>query len=322
MLDIFKKFPNTTMMVIGDIMLDKYVYGKVTRISPEAPIPILEYEKQSYNLGGAANVAMNISSLKGKAILLGLLGDDAEAKVIESLCMSAGIEFTPVISSNPTIIKTRFVSHGQQLLRLDHEAQVGDQGLNTKSLISSINHTLKSRKIDGIILQDYNKGVLTQELISWIMEEAKNRKIPTYVDPKKDNFFEYKNATLVKPNLKESFESLSMPIVNDDKSLINVAEKLKSKLNADFIVITRSEKGILALENDGPLFIRNQPRSIADVCGAGDTVIATLSMCLSNGLDLKSSTFLANEAAGSVCEEFGVQPIQFDKLFQIANNLT
>lgn len=322
MLDIIKKFPNTTMMVVGDIMLDKYVYGKVTRISPEAPIPILEYEKQSYNLGGAANVAMNISTLGGKALLFGNIGDDTEGKIVENLCTSAGIEITTFTSSNPTIVKTRFVSHGQQLLRMDHEAQIVDQGSSLQALISLLKNTLTSRKIDGIILQDYNKGVLAPELISWLLEEANKLNIPTYIDPKKDNFFTYKNATLVKPNLKESFEALSIPIVNDDKTLTEIAEVLKSKLNADYIVITRSEKGILALENERVHYIRNQPRSIADVCGAGDTVIATLSMCLSNGLDLKSSTFLANEAAGAVCEEFGVQPIQFDKLFQIANNLT
>lgn len=315
-----KKFSSVKIAVIGDLMLDRYVFGEVNRVSPEAPVPILDFASEETRLGGAANVANNIKALGANVQLYGIVGNHAanndlfRARCAESGLLEDNIAGVVEDSSRTTTVKVRYISKLHHL-RVDYE--------NKHAISSEIEDTLISRLSDHIsslqciILEDYNKGVLTPTLIRRVIDLAKSHNIPTFVDPKFDNFLEYKGVTLFKPNLKEMQDALGVKLHNDAE--INAAGfKLLEMLGAENVLLTLSEKGMRLFERGAtePFAIATRARHVADVSGAGDTVIATLAVATASGSTIREASVMANRAAGLVVESLGIVPIQKAQLFE------
>lgn len=313
---IFKGFEKNRIAVIGDLMLDVYIWGKVARISPEAPVPVVEVQEESYRFGGAANVGMNIKSLGGSPILIGVIGYDREGTIIDALMEENDFEKDGIIydDERPTTVKTRIIAHNQHVVRIDKEDKRNISEEIEDKILKHLN--LNKDKINGIILEDYNKGVLTRTLISRVIEFARSNNIIITVDPKFDNFFEYKNVTVFKPNRKETEDALGMRLDSEEK-VIEAGMKLKEKLNPEYLLLTRGEKGMTLFGKDSSVHsIPTRARKVADVSGAGDTVIATLTMALAAGAEIEEAATIANLAAGLVCEEVGVVPIDRELLYR------
>lgn len=314
--EIFKKFENLKIAIIGDLMLDRYLWGNVTRISPEAPVPIVEIDAESNRLGGAANVANNVKSLGGIPLLFGVIGNDRDGEILINLLKSSGFEIDGIRidSFRSTTVKTRVIAHNQHIVRVDRENRnMISEGLE-KDILKIFSE--KISQIDAVIIEDYNKGVITKNLISGIVEICrKNGKIVN-VDPKFNNFFEYKNVTVFKPNRKETEEALGMKLINENLYKM-AASKLINILNAESIIITRSENGMFIMSKDmNYTSVPTTARKVADVSGAGDTVISTLTMAMASGADLIESAILANTAGGIVCGEVGIVPVDKNELLQ------
>lgn len=313
---IFEGFKKNRIAVIGDLMLDVYIWGKVGRISPEAPVPVVEVQEESYRFGGAANVGMNIKSLGGTPILIGVIGYDREGTIIDALMEENDFEKDGIIydDERPTTVKTRIIAHSQHVVRIDKE----DKRNISEEIENKILNFLSENKsnINAIILEDYNKGVLTKNLIHQVIDFARTNNIIITVDPKFDNFFEYKNVTVFKPNRKETEDALGIRLDSEEK-VIEACQKLKEKLNPEFLLLTRGEKGMTLFGKDSSVHtIPTRARKVADVSGAGDTVIATLTMALAAGAEIEEAATIANLAAGLVCEEVGVVPIDRELLYQ------
>lgn len=314
------KFKGKKIAVIGDMMLDGYFWGDINRISPEAPVPVIEVGEEFFRFGGAANVAMNISTLGGIPHPIGVIGYDNFGTVFSSLLNEFKIPDEGIIidDSRPTTIKTRVIADSQHVVRIDKESK---EYLNTK-IENNLFDYLQSivNDLDGIIIQDYNKGVLTKSFVVKILELAnQNHKLIT-VDPKFENFFNYKNVTVFKPNRKEAEQILGMKITTAN-DVTFAGNKILEKLEAKYVLLTLGEEGIAVFEkgkNETRLLTR--ARKIADVSGAGDTVISTLTMSLAAGADIIEASYTANYAGGLVCEEVGIVPIDLDKLFETLLN--
>jgi D-glycero-beta-D-manno-heptose-7-phosphate kinase len=309
-------FKDKRIAIIGDMMLDIYFWGDVKRISPEAPVPVLEVENEFYRFGGAANVALNISTLGGIAEPIGIIGYDNYGTIFNSLLSEQKISHYGIIEDDtrPTTSKTRVIADSQHIVRIDKESK---ETINSK-IQNQIVDYLKSKikKLDGIILQDYNKGVLSAPLINQIIEQANKNKILVTVDPKFNNFFEYKNVTVFKPNRKEAEDILGMKI-KTDSDISFAGNTLLKKLNAINILLTLGEGGIAVFEKGKPeKRMPTKARKVADVSGAGDTVISTLTLALASGANIYEASYLANYAGGLVCEEVGIIPIEINKLFE------
>lgn len=318
--EIFSGFNNKRIFVIGDLMLDVYIWGKVGRISPEAPVPIVEVEEESYRFGGAANVGMNVRSLGGIPVLVGVIGYDKEGTVIDALMEENELEKDGIFydEDRPTTVKTRIIAHSQHVVRVDKE----DKRNISEEMENKILQFLHRRKneIDGIILEDYNKGVLTKNLIKQVIEFANKNKILITVDPKFDNFFEYRNVTVFKPNRKETEDALGIKL-NSEENVLEAGKRLKEKLNPEYLLLTRGEKGMTLFTKNGDFHtIPTRARKVADVSGAGDTVIATITMALAAGAEIEEAATIANLAAGLVCEEVGVVPIDRQLLYNALLN--
>lgn len=312
-----KNFKGKKIAVIGDMMLDCYYWGDVKRISPEAPVPIVEVDNEFFRFGGAANVALNILKLSGIPIPIGVIGYDNFGSIFSSLIQESNMVEDGIIidEGRPTTAKTRIIAHNQHLVRIDKESKeyiskkVQDKILNF--LTSNLN------ELDGIILQDYNKGVLTPALIEKIINLANQKNILITVDPKFNNFFNYKNVTVFKPNKKEAGEALGIRITSEE-DIDFTGKHLLEKLNAKYILLTLGEEGIAIFENGKEkIKMPTKARKVADVSGAGDTVISTLTMALASDANIVEASYLANFAAGIVCEEVGIVPIELNKLFNI-----
>ncbi|HED07585.1 MAG TPA: D-glycero-beta-D-manno-heptose-7-phosphate kinase [Ignavibacteria bacterium] len=313
-------FNNKRIAVIGDMMLDSYFWGDVKRISPEAPVPVLEVGNEFYRFGGAANVALNIQKLNGIPLPIGVIGYDNHGTVFSSLLNEAGITNGGIIveDGRPTTTKTRVIAGNQHVVRIDKESKVY---LN-EEVEGKIYNLFESKlnEIDAVILQDYNKGVLTPNLINKIIALANKHNILITVDPKFNNFFNYKDVTVFKPNKKEAEDVLGMKIKSDE-DISNVGKELLSKLNAENILLTLGEEGIAIFQKDkDEKRMPTKARKVADVSGAGDTVISTLTISLAAGADILEASYLANYAGGLVCEEVGIVPIEMEHLFNIAEN--
>jgi len=299
-------FTKHTILVIGDVMLDKYVYGSVTRISPEAPIPVLKINKNVSKLGGAANVAKNLADLGSKVILASVINNDAAGVELMNILDESGIETSMTIdNSRPTTIKTRFMSDGHHLLRIDDEVTTPISYEAIKSLESDVKSLLDS--VDIIILSDYNKGVLSEVAIERLITAAKGKTI--IVDPKKSTFHPYNGSTILTPNEKELFWATGVI------DMVDAADKALKQSNADAILLTRSEKGMALFEKGKePVIIPALAKSVVDVCGAGDTVIATLAACLSSGENLVDAAITANQAASIVVGKVGTATVSAAEL--------
>lgn len=313
----FEHFRRQRALIIGDVMLDAYVWGKVDRISPEAPVPVLSVVRREFRPGGAANVALNIKALGGTPLICSITGKDEAGKTFVDLFGEAGISTEGLIRSDerPTTVKTRIIGHQQQLLRMDEEHTGNASAGETRALLDRILRLLKEQTVSVIIFEDYDKGVITQELIDQVTNAAREQEIPVVVDPKKRNFPYYKNCTLFKPNLKELREGLKTELHTGDPAAIALAAgRLREQLNASLVMVTLSEAGILIKGEEVETIIPAHRRNITDVSGAGDTVVSVAALGLAAGLAPAEFTAIANLAGGLVCEKVGVVPIEKEQL--------
>jgi len=320
----FNDFSTRKIIVIGDVMVDTYLTGTVTRISPEAPVPVVKFSSRESRLGGAANVALNIKALGAEPIICSVIGKDEEADTFFKLLKENKLSDKGIISSPDrlTTVKTRVIGNNQQLLRIDHEEVKPIHEKTAAELIRLISSIIESQTIDAIIFEDYNKGVLVPELIKAIIEIANAKNIITTVDPKKDNFFEYKNVTLFKPNFKELKEGTNSEFsVKDRTAFLGAVDELNKKLNPKHTLITLSENGVYINDGKENHFIPAHYRVITDVSGAGDTVISVATLCLACGLSPKLIAEIANLAGGLVCEKVGVVSIDKEQLMNEALDL-
>ncbi len=322
--EIFASFRYLKVLIVGDAMIDKYIFGHVNRISPEAPIPIVDVYRRESRLGGAANVALNIKQLGAKPLLASVVGDDSEGHELKQLLQTHAIDSAHIIldQDRKTTLKTRLVSRNQQIMRYDYEQATPLEENTEMALLDSVIDLIYAETPNVVILQDYNKGVLTPKIIANIIHNCRQSGIAVAVDPKHDNFFAYEGCTLFKPNLREASEALRIDI-NPTRidTLLEADRQIRNILDSKYTVITLSEKGIfVGMDNDRellPAYIRR----IVDVSGAGDTVIALLALGLALDLDIFATAELANIAAGLVCEQVGVVPIDQEQLLQEAKVL-
>ena len=325
-MSLFEQFKDFNVLIVGDVMIDHYLYGKVSRISPEAPVPIVELQSTEERLGGAANVALNIKALGATPYLYSVIGDNTEGDTFLELMEQQGLNTQGILQSaeRQTTVKTRIMAGTHQMLRLDSEIKTDLNDTDRHELLRSIHSLLEKKKIHAIILQDYNKGVLSLPVIQRMMLQATKRNIPCAVDPKKNNFFEYKNATLFKPNLKEIRAVLPFDISPNLESLQHAADYLRTQLSHQFTMITLSEKGLFLEENTEGVTAKihlTQSRNIADVSGAGDTVISVAALGLAAAFDSDTIALLSNLAGGQVCESSGVVSVDRGKLQREFDNI-
>ncbi len=304
-------FSGKKVLVIGDVMLDRYVSGHVHRISPEAPVPVLNLQHIDEKPGGAANVAMNLFSLGMEVTLLSVTGDDEISAKLQSILAD---EINTVFlkdSSRRTSIKTRFMSGNQHLLRLDDET-LSDINHDLEQLtVNTFNEIIHSKEIHAIVLQDYNKGLLTTSLIKEILIEANRRKIPTFVDPKEKNFLAYKGCTVFKPNKKEIIHASALQTEDYNQYV----QWLKERLHHHWTCLTLGSKGIFLHDGNKGMHFPTRKQEIVDVCGAGDTVLSVLVGCYLQNLPFEEIGYILNIAGGQVCRKPGVAIIDANQLF-------
>lgn len=321
---IFKSFNNLNLLIIGDVMIDTYMWGNVNRISPEAPVPIVSVTKKESRLGGAANVALNIQAMGANPILCSVIGDDDGSKLFFNLLKKQKLSSEGILKSKKriTTIKTRVIGANHQMLRVDQEIETSVNIEEIDSLTEKIKKLIISKKVDVIIFEDYDKGCITPELIKNIVAFAKQKSIPIVVDPKKKNFMSYNGVTLFKPNIKELKEGLKLDFDhNSIKELEKVATSFIKKQNIHTLLITLSEKGIYTHSAKAKTIIPAHVRNISDVSGAGDTVISLAALCLALNLSPVLTATLANLAGGLVCEQVGVVAINKKQLLEEAIRL-
>jgi len=314
---LFQGFNYKKVLIIGDAMIDTYMWGEVNRISPEAPVPVVEVKKHENRLGGAANVALNLKALGANPILCSVIGTDERGVLFEKLMKESNLSTDGILSTNnrKTTIKTRVIAENKHQLRIDEEdtfpiLQLEEFLKLTISLMDDI---------DVIILQDYNKGVLIPEIIEGVIATANKKGIPTIVDPKKLNFNSYKNCTIFKPNLAEIKAGMKIDFdANNIAEIEKATSELRKKISAKGVLLTLSEKGICINSEKEFKYTPAFKRNIIDVSGAGDTVISVAALCLASNMDYTDLSMLSTLAGGIVCEEVGVVPINKEKLLKQA----
>jgi len=318
---LFLGFNDKKIIVIGDVMIDSYIWGSVDRISPEAPVPIVAVEKRENRLGGAANVGINIKSLGATPFLCSVIGKDQKGDEFLQLMKDGDLPQRGILQSNKRITTTKFrvIGNNTQILRVDEEIQSDLEKEEQQNLFENITEIIEEENIDAIIFQDYDKGIINESLITSVVDFANKKSIPIVVDPKKKNFLNYKNVSLFKPNLKEIKEGLNINFDADDNDQVEYAVgKLQSAINAEIVLNTLSEKGVFIRWKENNTFkseiIGAHLRNIADVSGAGDTVISVASLCLASKTEASNMAAISNLAGGLVCEEVGVASIDKTKL--------
>jgi len=313
----FNAFNQKKIIIVGDVMIDTYLNGGVNRISPEAPVPIVQFKSRDHRLGGAANVALNIKALGAQAFICSVVGKDEDGDLYTRLMNDNALNQRGIIRADDriTTVKTRVIGNNQQLLRVDHEQTDPISSLLEFSLIERVKEIADKEKVDAIIFQDYNKGVLTENVIKTLIEFANENDIYTTVDPKKENFFAYSGVTLFKPNLKELKEGVGEFFEMEEKDRFAEAiNKLREQVKAKMTFVTLSEHGVYMNAEDQHYFIPAHLRDIADVSGAGDTVISVATLCITCNLPPKSVAEIANLAGGLVCEKIGVSTVSREQL--------
>lgn len=313
---LFEDFSRRKILVLGDVMLDAYLEGKVNRMSPEAPVPIVSFTSQEQRLGGAANVALNLLSFGASVTICSVIGADNNGQDLQDLMRKQSISVEGLVLSpnRKTTVKTRVIGNNQQLLRVDNEQTNDILRSEEDELVSKIQELLKSN-FDAIIFEDYNKGVLTESLIGRVISLAKKYNVVTTVDPKQKNFFAYKGVTLFKPNLKElSYGVKRLVDVNNKLDFEAAVLEMNQELNAENVFVTLSEHGVFIQNSSSKHYIPAHFRNIADVSGAGDTVISVATLCLLAGESIENIAAIANLAGGLVCECVGVVAIDKSQL--------
>ncbi len=326
---LFDSFNKLKIIIVGDIMVDSYIWGSVDRISPEAPVPVVMVKERGNRLGGAANVAVNVKALGAEPIICSVIGKDVKGKELIELMKHDNMPTHGIVKSKnrTTTTKFRVIGNNVQMLRVDEEITDNLNSSEEDQLIEIVSGILQNEEIDAIIFQDYNKGILTKNIISAITKLANQYQVITAVDPKKKHFEEFKNVTFFKPNLKELREGIQAEVDPTNKqSLEEAALVLHEKLNARIIMTTLSERGVFisAKNNGGSFSALSLPahiRSISDVSGAGDTVIAVATLCLALKQEPNFIASISNLAGGLVCEYVGVVPIKKEKLLEESQKL-
>ncbi len=317
---VFEAFKQLKVLIIGDVMIDAYIYGEVDRISPEAPVPIVNVLKKENRLGGAANVALNVQALGATPILCSIVGDDQEAEIFKQLLQDQGITSKGIIKSSKriTTIKNRVMSGSQQMMRIDTESVIPLDAIEQNAMLDHIKKLID--EVDLVIFEDYDKGSLNDRVIKESIVYANDKGIPTAVDPKRKNFHSYEGCTLFKPNFREFREGLKIDLNPDDDDAVNKAVlDLQERMRFRKALITMSSKGIFLMENGQSIRLPSHLRRVSDVSGAGDTVISIAGLCEALGLPNKFIAELANLGGGIVCEYLGVVPIEKERLFREAS---
>ena len=311
--DVLNQAQTAEIAVLGDVMLDRYFWGSVSRISPEAPVPVVDLDNESFHLGGAANVASNIHALGSGAALFGVIGDDASGTMLRSIAEGEGLNADGLVASpgRPTTVKTRIIGNNQQLIRLDREARHDIDGIVIKEVIDR----LRARpRLKSIVLEDYDKGFLSERMLHESIELAKELNIPAFVDPKKRDLSMYRGCFLFKPNRKEASDALGRE-VRSMQDVVDAAKFMMDELQCQNVLITLGSEGMLLLEASGLIStVPTVARKVADVSGAGDTAIATLATMVAGGATVREAATLANIAAGIVVGEPGIVAITREML--------
>ncbi len=322
--EIFKSFNNLNVLIIGDVMIDSYLWGSVSRISPEAPVPIVAVRKKERRLGGAANVALNIQALGANPILCSVIGVDIEGQAFLDLLKSQKLSQKGILKSRDriTTVKTRVMGNNAQLLRVDDEDESDITNHETQQLLTLITYILTHDKIDVVIFEDYNKGLITPKLVAKVVELTRSKGIPTTVDPKKKNFNSYKGVSLFKPNLKELREGIKLEVGGDNiNELQRAVSSYRVKQKIETVLVTLAEKGVITNSRKVKEHIPAHIRSIADVSGAGDTVISVASLCRALDCNDVLTAAISNLSGGLVCEQIGVVPVNKEQLLEEALKL-
>jgi D-glycero-beta-D-manno-heptose-7-phosphate kinase len=302
----------TTVLVVGDVMVDAYLWGRVDRISPEAPVPVVHVQERSTRLGGAANVALNLKALGAKPVVLSVVGDDDHAVLLHKVFGEQGLRTEGLLRSplRRTTVKTRVISGHQHIVRVDDEQEDDLPPADEDRLLEAVNRMIGEERPGVVVFEDYDKGVLTPRVIAGIIAACRKAGIPVAVDPKKKNFFAYRGVDLFKPNLKELREGLKLEVEAADLDAVRAAvQMLEEKLGNRMSLITLSEHGAYVHAANDELRVPAHRRKIADVSGAGDTVIAVAALALAQGMPPHHIAQLANLAGGLVCEDVGVVPL-------------
>ena len=323
--EFFDKMAKERVLIVGDVMIDSYMWGNVTRISPEAPVPVVSVTKREKRLGGAANVALNIEAMGATPIICSVLGNDDSSKDFQQIMYQNNMDRRDIVTSDNrmTTMKSRVIGNNMHIVRVDEESTHPLSEMEEDLLLDRIVRTVKALPIDAIIFQDYDKGCITPRIIEEVTALAQRKKILTTVDPKHRNFASFKNVGLFKPNLKELREGLNIEI--DDSSdermmhdLLEASKLLHERQNIDIVLITLSSKGMYACDFRGgtpqTVLVPACVHSVSDVSGAGDTVISVITLALASGMSLNDAVCCANIAGGLVCEQVGVVPIDVEKL--------
>jgi D-glycero-beta-D-manno-heptose-7-phosphate kinase len=321
---IFEGFGQISIMVIGDAMVDSYIYGKVERISPEAPVPVVSVQRREKRLGGAANVALNLKGLGANPIICSIVGRDNVGDDFLEILNRENIPYQGIVRSNhrKTTLKERILAGSQQMMRVDEETDfplfIEEENLLKQKIEQQIEFC------QGVVFEDYDKGTVNEEIIRFTIELANQKGIPVVVDPKKKNFLHYKGATLFKPNFKELKEGLKLDIDASDMDAVwEACAQLKQALGSKYILTTLSDKGMVLYSDDERIHLDAHLRKIADVSGAGDTVISLTILGMAMGLPMQQNLAIANLAGGLVCEYLGVVPVSKEDLLKeaIAKNI-
>ena len=309
---ILTGFKKKRILVIGDLILDRYIWGRVNRISPEAPVPIVEVSKENFLLGGAANVANNIASLGGQATIVGVAGYDRGGEILRKMLEDKGIRCEGVFwSSRPTTVKARVIAHSQQVVRFDREDKARVEGKILKGLLDFIRSEISGH--DAVIVSDYKKGVISAELVREALRRTRPKKMFVSVDPKVGHFHCYKNVSLITPNVVEASIASGIEI-RDEKSLLVAGKSLLKKVSCDAVLVTRGEQGMSLFRKDRVVHIPTVAKNVYDVTGAGDTVIAAFTLAYTSGGSMEDSAMIANHAAGIVVGEVGTAVVTTDEL--------
>ncbi len=312
----FQKGLPVRVLIVGDVMLDEYVHGEVRRISPEAPVPVLEADQRTYAPGGAANVAANVARLGAQAHIGGLVGQDHAATELYRLLKEKGVDVSGLIKveNRPTTLKTRIVARGQQIVRVDHECREPLQGIRQESLLAWARDQLPH--VDVCVLSDYAKGVVSASLVQAIVELARTVGKPVIVDPKGTDYAKYYGATILTPNLHEARLALNHE-ANDETSLQEIGDRLLEKIPGSALLITQGAQGMtLYRQNCSPFHVSVAERRVFDVTGAGDTVVSMLAVAIGAGSSLEDAVRLGNAAAGVVVSKRGTATVTMDELFE------
>ena len=320
---LFESFNGLNVLIIGDVMVDSYLWGNVERISPEAPVPIVSVNKRENRLGGAANVALNVKALGANPILCSVVGHDQKGQEFIELLQKQKMDTQGIVQSAERITTTKFrvIGNKVQMLRVDEEVDLPLNEKDKVEFLTRFDKIIETGKVDVIIFQDYDKGLINEHLINMVVSKANDLKIPVAVDPKKRNFIAYKNVTLFRPNLKELKEGLNIEFNSKAADeLSRAADKLKSLLKTEIVLLTLSEDGVFIDYKDNgeksTKIIPSNVRSISDVSGAGDTVISVAALCLALKTDPAVLAAVSNLAGGLVCEKVGVVPVDKQRLLK------